>query len=189
MSTKAFFTALALSVSSTLAFANTDESSVTVVAGENEHVFKVVYKSAAATRVEVSIRNSKNEIVFSESFNRMNRFTRPYNFRGLPEGEYTIEVKDSKGKKVEKVNYSLGVVRSLVKVTKINTEPAKYMVSVGNKGTNVIDVSIYNEQGDLLIYNSHVVEGDFGIVYNLVTAGSYTFVVSDKTGKSNTIEF
>ena len=188
MSTRTFFSALILSVSSTIAFANSNESSLTVVAGENANIFKVVYKSAAATRVQVSIRNEKNEVVFSESFTKMNRFTRPYNFQNLPEGEYTIEVKDNTGKKVEKVNYSLGVVSSLVKVTKLGDQP-KFLLSVANKGMNIINVSIYNNQGEQLIYNAHIVDGDFAIVYNLVKAGSYTFVIIDKTGKTSTIEF
>jgi len=188
MNTRTFFSALVLSVSSTITFANPNESSMTVVAGENASTFKVVYKSAAATRVQVSIRNDKNEIVFSESFRKMHRFTRPYNFKDLPEGQYTIEVKDIHGKKVEKVNYSLGVVSSLVKVTKLGDQP-KYLLSVANKGMNIINVSIYNEAGDRLFYNAHIVEGNFGIVYNLMKEGSYTFVVTDKTGESSTIEF
>lgn len=188
MNTRTFFSALVLSVSSTLAFANANEPSMTVVAGDNANIFKVVYKSTTANRVLVSIRNSKNEVVFSESFNKMSRFTRPYNFVGLPEGEYTIEVKDNQGKKVEKVNYSLGVVNSLIKVTKIGDQP-KFMVSVANKGMNVINVSIFNAEGDQLIYNAHIVDGDFAIVYNLVKAGAYTFVIADKTGKRTTIEF
>src|SRR5712671_4819212 len=98
MSIRTFFSALVLTVSSTIAFANPNESSMTVVAGENANIFKVVYKSTAATRVQVSIRNEKNEIVFSESFRKMNRFTRPYNFKDLPEGQYTIEIKDNHGK-------------------------------------------------------------------------------------------
>jgi len=188
MRTRTLFLALVLSVSSTIAFANLNESSMTVVAGENANIFKVIYKSAASTRVKVSIRNNKNEVVFSESFYKMNRFSRPYNFQNLPEGEYTIEVKDNQGIKVEKVNYSLGVVNSLVKVTKLGGQP-KYLLSVTNKGMNIINVSIYNTTGDQLFYNAHIVDGNFAIVYNLVKAGAYTFVVTDQSGKSNTIEF
>jgi hypothetical protein len=188
MNTRTFFSALVLSVSTTIAFANANEPSMTVVAGESVNIFKVIYKSAAATRVQVSIRNSKNEVVFSESFSKMSRFTRPYNFQNLPEGEYTIEVKDNTGTKVEKVNYSLGVVNSLVKVIRLGDQP-KFMLSVANQGMNIINVSIYNKEGDQLMYNAHIVDGNFAIVYNLIKEGSYTFVVSDKTGKNSTIEF
>ncbi|SRR5258708_8104520 len=189
MTTRTFISALVLTVSSTLAFANSNESSMTVVAGENANIFKVVYKSAATNRVQVSIRNNSNEVVFSETFNKMNGFTRPYNFDGLPEGEYTIEVKDNQGKKVEKVNYSLGTVKSLIKVTKINSDQPKFMLSVANKGNNAINVSIYNAEGDVLLQETRNVVGDFGIVYNLVNAGSYTFVVSDNTGNITRIQY
>jgi hypothetical protein len=80
------------------------------------------------------------------------------------------------------------MVNSIVKVTKLG-DHAKFLLSVANKGMNIINVSVYNAEGDQLIYNAHIVDGDFAIVYNLVKAGSYTFVVSDKTGKSSTIEF
>ena len=188
MNIKALISAIVLSVSSTIAFGTPNDSSLSVVAGEHINIFKVVYKSNAVGRVQVSIRNNKNEVVFSESFNKMRRFTRPYNFKNLPEGEYTIEVKDNRGKKVEKVNYRLGVVNSLVKVKKLGDQP-KYLLSVANKGMNIINVSVYNNLGEQMIYNAHIVEGDFAIVYNLVNVGSYTFVVTDKDGKSSTIEF
>jgi len=188
MTIRTFFSALILSISSTMAFANSNESSMTVVAGENASIFKVVYKSSTIGHVLVSIKNNKNEVVFTESFSKMNRFSRPYNFQNLPEGEYTIEVKDNSGKKVEKVNYNLGVVSSLVKVTKLGDQP-KFLLSVSNKGRNIINVSIYNALDDQLFYNAHIVDGNFGIVYNLVVEGSYTFVVTDKTGKTSTIKF
>lgn len=189
MSTKSFFFSAILLTSSIVASAKSDESSMVVIAGESASVFKVVYKSASANRVQVTIMNSKNQVVFTESFNKMNVFTRPYNFNGLPEGEYTIEVKDTFGKKVEKVNYSLGTVQSIIKVSKMSNEKAKYMLTVANKGNNIINVSILNEAGESLIDNAHVVDGDFAIVYNLVEAGAYTFIVSDKSGNIRTIQF
>ena len=188
MNTRIFLSAFVISVSST-AFATTDESSVAIVSGENANIFKVVYKAASANRVHISIRDAKNEVVFTESLNKMNGFTRPYNFNGLPEGEYTIEVEDSQGKKVEKVDYHLGRVSSLIKVTKISNELSKYMVSVPNKGKNKINVLILNEDGDVLLEETRKVVGDFGIVYNLVKTGLYTFVVSDKSGNIRMVQY
>ncbi|MBI1769421.1 MAG: hypothetical protein HYR67_13720 [Bacteroidetes bacterium] len=188
MNIRTFLSAAVLLASSTIVLANSDESSIAVIAGKNTNVFKVVYKSASANRVQVTIINSKNEIVFTESFSKTNGFTRPYNFNDLPEGEYTIEVKDNYGKKIEKVNYSLGTVKSIIKITKISNEQAKYVLSVANKGMNVINVSILNAAGEQLLDNAHVVEGDFGVVYNLVETGSYTFIVSDRSGNSRIIQ-
>jgi len=189
MTTRAFLTTATLSVSSIFALAKSDESSMTVIANQNANVFKVVYKSASPSRVEVTIVNSRNEVVFTESFSKTNGFARPYNFNNLPEGEYTIEVRDNFGKKIEKVNYSLGTVKSLIKITKVTNDQAKFMLTVANKGTNIINVTILNADGEQLLDNSHVVDGDFGIVYNLLEEGSYTFIVSDKSGNSRTIQF
>ena len=189
MNTRTLLSAVVLTVSSTIAFANPSESSVAVVTGENSNVFKVVYKSASANRVKVSIINTSNEVVFVESFNKMNGFTRPYNFNGLPEGEYTIEVTDNQGKKVEKVNYQLGTIDSLIKITKLSTEKSKFMLSVPNSGKNNINVTIFNEAGDVLLQEMRTADGDFAIVYNLVKAGSYTFVVSDKNGNASIVQY
>jgi len=41
---------------------------------------------------------------------KMDGFMRPYNFDGLPEGQYTIKVEDENGKTVEKINYKSGRV-------------------------------------------------------------------------------
>jgi hypothetical protein len=189
MNTRTFFSILILSISSTIAFANVNESSFTVVAGENANIFKVVYKSASTNRVQVSILNNNDEVVFSESFSKMNGFSRPYNFNGLPEGEYTIEVKDNQGKKMEKVNYCLGTIKSLIKVTKISTELSKFMLSVPNQGENKINVTIFNEEGDVMLQETREAVGDFAIVYNLVKTGSYTFVVSDKMGNASIVQY
>jgi hypothetical protein len=189
MNTRIFLSALALTVSSTFAFATANESSMSVVAGSSAAIFKVVYKSESVNRVEVTIRNSNNVAVFSETFNKMSAFVRPYNFSELPEGEYTIELTDNQGKKVEKVNYTLGTVKSLIRVTKLVNEPSKYMVAVGTQGENEINVEIYNEAGDLLHKGAYEVEGDFAVVFNLKKVGTYTFVVTDKSGNAHTIQY
>jgi hypothetical protein len=189
MNTRTFLSAVVLSVSSTIAFATANESSIAVVSGENSDIFKVIYKAASANRVQVSILDAKNEVVFTESFNKINGFTRPYNFNGLPEGEYTIEVEDNQGKKVEKVDYHLGNVKSLIKITKLSNELSKFMVSVPNQGKNKINVLILNEEGDVLLEETRKVVGDFGIVYNLVKTGLYTFVVSDKSGNVRMVQY
>ncbi|MBS1508120.1 MAG: hypothetical protein JSS79_15885 [Bacteroidetes bacterium] len=189
MNTRTFFLALTLTALTSGAFATANESSMSVVAGANASIFKVVYKAASANRVEVTIRNSNNESVFSETFNKMTAFVRPYNFSELPEGEYTIELNDEQGKKVEKVNYSLGAVKSLIRVTKLNSDPSKFMLTVGNQGANEISVEISNASGESVHNGTYSVEGDFAVVYKLIVAGSYTFVVTDKAGNVQTIKY
>jgi len=177
---------LALAICPTMAFAKVAPS-VAVVAGTANHIFKVIYKSKTANKVQVTIFNTANEMVFTESLNNIMAFTRPYNFSSLPEGEYTIVVRDSFGKKVEKVNFIHGTIESLISVRKLSASTSKYMLTSVNKGVNVLTISIYNEEGALLHNETRMVDGNFGIVYNLGEEGKYTFVVSDKTGVSKTI--
>jgi len=184
MNIKTSFIAIALTVTSAVAFASSTETSVEVIAGESAKVFKLVYKSADAKRVRVSILNAQNNVVFTESIN-MGSFSRPYNFDGLPEGDYTIEVKDGNGVKVEKVSYRSVKTASLIKVTKVQGTATKYMLTVGGEGTNIVNVNILDADGNSIFQDAHITEGNFGVVYSLDRAGVYTFVVTDKTGESN----
>ncbi|GHN01192.1 hypothetical protein WSM22_26810 [Cytophagales bacterium WSM2-2] len=177
---------LSLLISVTAAFAKV-EPSVSVIAGSASHIFKVVYKSEATSKVSISIFDKNDEMVFTETINDLNEFIRPYNFSSLPEGEYTIEVKDNTGKKVEKVKYSQGTIESIIAVRKLTSVSNKYMLTSVNKGLNVLTISIFNEDGDLLHNETRMVDGNFGVVYSLTGEGKYTFVVADKTGMSKTI--
>jgi hypothetical protein len=185
MNFKTIFPTLAFTAASLIASASSTETSVAVVANENAKTFKLIYKSASASKVQITIVNSDKQVVFSESFNNMNGFARPYNFEGLPEGDYTIEVKDSQGTKVEKVSYHTAAKeKSLIKITKLS-EQSKYMLTVAGKGMNIVNVNILDADGNSVFQNAHIVEGNFGVVYNLVKAGSYTFVVTDKAGETH----
>lgn len=170
---------------STMTFA-TDSPSVSVV-GTAKHIFKLTYKTQVASKVQVTIFNSQGEEVFTETFKDIKNFSRPYNFSSLPEGEYTIEVKDESGRKVEKVNYNQGTVQSLISVTKLTSAPEKYMLTSVTDGDNEITVSIL-DANDQLLYNETLnVSGNFGVIYNLVQEGKYTFIVSDKSGVTKKI--
>jgi hypothetical protein len=187
MKTK-FYLLVIFALCSSLAFA-TDSPAVSVVSGSSKHIFKVIYKAEVVNTVRVTIYNSSNEMVFTETFNDVDSFSRPYNFSSLPEGEYTIEVKDDTGKKIEKVNYNNGSVKSIISVLKLTDAPSKYMLTAVNEGANEITVSILNTMGDTLYNEILKVKGNFGVIYNLVEEGSYTFIVSDKTGVVKTINY
>jgi hypothetical protein len=179
---------LALVIGSSAAFGAVMPS-IAVVRGASKHVFKLVYKSEESTKVQITIFNSQKEIVFNEIVADMANFTRPYNFSQLPEGEYTIEVKDTFGKKIEKVNYSQGAVKSIISVFKVTNAPSKYMLTAVNDGSNEITVNILNAEGETLYHETLNVNGNFALIYNLVEEGKYTFVVSDKSGVSKTISY
>src|SRR5690242_12927838 len=73
-------------------------SSVAVTNVTGSKLYKVYYKSDQVGKVKVSVLSENGSIIFSETLRKVNGFLRPYNFDGLPEGEYTIRVEDEYGK-------------------------------------------------------------------------------------------
>src|SRR5258708_16427469 len=83
-----------------LVFANgTDDpaktaSSVGVLNPNGSQLVKVLYKSPRYGKVKVSILNERHELLFSETMKKTDGFMRPYNFVGMVEGVYLIEIED-----------------------------------------------------------------------------------------------
>jgi len=68
-------------------------SSVAVTNVTGSTLYKVYYKSERPGKVKLSIMDENGFILFGETMNKVNGFLRPYNFDGLPEGQYTIRVR------------------------------------------------------------------------------------------------
>lgn len=191
MKTKSLLFA-ALVLMSSVAVAGMDEprkTGLAVVPVKGTQVFKVIYKGETAGRVKLNIYNSKNELILNEIINGVDGFICPVNFKGLAEGEYTIEIVDASGKKVEKV--SIAPTRSIkhIHVSKLLNEDAKYLLSIANAGANKINVKIFDAQQNLIHTESKVIDGDFAQVYKLAKSSSYTFQVTDNDGNTKSITF
>jgi hypothetical protein len=115
---------------------------------------------------------------------------RPYNFDGLPEGHYFIQIEDEFGKQVERVKYTAGKIEKFVHVIKLAGEEGKYMLSGISKSEDTIHVRIYDASYQLLFEESRLVTGEFGQVYNLkYLTGSFTIEVSDSNGILNSTNY
>ncbi len=153
-------------------------------------LIKLFYKGVKDCNVKVSIINSENQIVFKEEIKHIDAFMRPYNFSKLPEGDYTIELVDHTGKKIEKVSYRDGKVERLVNLIKVTDEDNKYLLTISNRGKDKFDVSIYDSVGTLLYSHSEEANGDFAQVYNLSkVSGEFSFVITDKSGNTKQIKY
>jgi len=108
---------------------NTATSSVVVTHSIGSTLFKLHYKSEKSGTVEISILNEKSKIIFSETIRKIDGFIRPYNFKDLPEGQYTLMVIDESGKSIEKVSYKNEKIEKLFHVVELN-EVDKYMVTI-----------------------------------------------------------
>ena len=180
---------------STLVFANgpdetkNSSASVAVMNPSGSSLFKVFYKSSKTGDVRVSILNASGKEVLTEKIKRMDGFVRPYNFQGLAEGEYTIQVENEDGKLVEKVNYASGRVERLINVIKMNGDEGKYLLTVATKKASDYTINIYDEAGNLAYNEKRAVNGEFAQVYNLKQLKTFTIEVTDSDGIAKSIKY
>ena len=181
--------AMLISVASFAIVPATSGSSTVAVTNNGSSVFKLYYKAIASGKVKVSILDANHNAVFSETISKSNGFARPYNFSGLSEGDYTIEVEDTSGKMVEKVSYSSEKAQKLVKVTKVAGNESKYLLTVSSRKADFIGVKIFDSQGDLLLNQSYPVNGEFAQLFNLKKIGAFTIQVEDGSGIIKTVSY
>ncbi|HYG17903.1 MAG TPA: hypothetical protein VD816_03200 [Ohtaekwangia sp.] len=144
--------------------------------------FKVFYKAATLSDVKVSIYNSNDELVFKEILKKVDGFARPYNFSTLPEGTYTIEISDGRSTITETVNHGNPVARRHAHVTNLGQD-GKFLLMVPNKTPDIITVSIFDENHNLLYSGREVIDGDFAKVYNLKSESNKPlFQITDSKG-------
>lgn len=156
-------------------------SSVAVTNNIGSTLYKVYYKSERPGTVKVSIMDDNGYTLFNETMNKVDGFVRPYNFEGLPEGQYTVKVEDDKGKTVEKVNYRLGRVEKLIHVQKLEGEN-KYVLSIASPKPEDVFIYIFDEKDNLIHNEIQSIKGEFAQVYNLKGIQSFTIEVTDKWG-------
>lgn len=162
----------------------------TVLPVKGSEIFKVIYKAETVSRVKINLYNAQRQLIFSETI-ASNGFIRPLNFRGLEFGEYTIELVDGKGKRVEKVNFERSPVSKYFHVSKLATAENKFLLAIVNKNEDEkINVRIYDALNNLVHEEVKEISGNFAQIYNIKsTSGSVTFEVSDASGNSKTVSF
>jgi hypothetical protein len=166
------------------AHGTTPASPTNMAVVKSGNVFKLFYRGEQSGKVHVTIYNDKGKVVFREILRGTDNFMRPYNFSSLSEGVYTIELSDAQGTRVEKVIHSLAKEKT-AHLTRLNLGKNKYLLTVPNRGRNVLKVKIFNERNGLLYEKTEVIEGNFGKVYNLEEIeGVPVFQVVDEQGRS-----
>ena len=160
---------------------------VVIVNLKDAGVFKVIYEGAQVGKVNLRISNKDGAILFRETISNVDGFIRPINFKSLEEGEYTIEVSDSFGKFVQKVNYKTEQPVSAIHIAKISGD-SRYLLSV-EKGKD-INIKIFDGLNNLVHSENRAVNGNLSLVYNLKdVAGVPTFEVTDNSGNTRVVRF
>jgi hypothetical protein len=160
-----------------------------VINVKGTEVYKIVYKGQAAGKVKLNVYNSADgKVVYSQVLNQVDGFILPLNFNGLSFGEYTVELIDANGKKLEKVNYLSQVKASNIHVSKVANEEGKYLVAVANEGAKVISVRVYDAAHNVVYDGTEEIFGDFAKVYTIKNfAAGFTLEVADSTGYTKTV--
>lgn len=186
MKTKTQMIAVLLTVLSTVAFATGDEKdklnakASVEVKMEGSQIFNLIYKGENSEKVDIRIYDESKRLVFSESIKKYDAFSRPYNLSNLPEGIYTVVVKDANGtinKSVE--NYtsrsSESVNFGLIRFNEVAQD--KYKLTIINNGVANAEVKIYDKTGDLLYVKNEKLTGNFALLYNLSLVNAKTVKV------------
>jgi hypothetical protein len=179
---------LAILLISGISFANAfDNPSATMAVLKNGSTFRLLYKGMKQSDVKILILNDENQIVFSEKIKSTDGFARPYNFSNLPEGHYSIQVRDGASTRTETVNHQIKREEKTMHLLRFPGS-SKYVLSVPNKGTEDLSITIFNDLNEVLYKTSENISGDFARIYNLgEKSGNFRFVVTDSKGQSKSL--
>ena len=188
MKTKNTVLTLAAIVVSAFAFAATPK--MAVIGQTKTGTYKVYYESPSAGKVTLKVYDNSSNEIFSETIKGLNKFMRPLNFAGMEAGVYTIEISDESGKQVEKVTYAQNAAETTIKAYHVcKLQDGKYLVSVANEGTENINISVFDNNENLIHTESRTVNGGLGLVYNLKqVSGQPVFVITDNAGNNHTVK-
>jgi hypothetical protein len=164
-------------------------SSVAITNVNGSTLFKLYYKAEKQGRVAISITNEEGVALFEETMYRVDGFVRPYNFEGLPEGQYTIAIEDESGKTIEKVNYHEGKVEKLIHVQKLLNEENKYLLTIASSKPENVFIYIFDNNGNLIYNEIQSVGSEFARVYDLSNYKAFTIEVMDKRGTLKSITY
>ena len=138
-------------------------------------VYRLVYQSNNQEVVSVSIYNERGHLLLTDRIRNVSGFARPYNFRELPGGEYTIQITDASGTTTKTVQHGGESLRQETagrpSEPKVNVnalaESTKYELSVLGDRSEVVTVTIYDAQNNLVFSEQISQPGSFRRVYDL----------------------
>jgi hypothetical protein len=152
-------------------------------------VFKLYYKGAQKN-VKVAIYDASGTLVFSESIRKPGNFVRPYNFSSLPEGEYTIEVRQGDIRQIEKVSYKKGVAERYVSVRALKGPDNRFILSIPNQGEEKFSIRISDNTNAVLHDELYTVNGNFARIYKLDGVKGNVFIeVKDQKGTFTSLTY
>jgi hypothetical protein len=130
----------------------------------NKDLYQLTYLNQGECNVVVEVLDKDGHVLHAERIKRKNSFTKPYNFRNLSLGEYSIKITDEAGVYLTKIKRS-AEVNMVASIIKLDDEKAKIIVKgefMAPVSVNIIDshnVHVFDD------YIDH--ESSFSKVYDL----------------------
>jgi hypothetical protein len=128
-------------------------------------VYKLIFPVRNTETVFVKIYDLENHLVYSEKIRNKYGFTRPYDFKDLPDGSYQVRIWTNAGKIIR--NF---VLRKPVNDLMVAVEETKghdsYKLIVKGVTKKPLYVDIYDENEELVFEEVLKVDSDFSRVYS-----------------------
>ncbi len=192
--------AAALVLISSVTFANgSDDSKLVVIRVQESGIFKVIFEGENHVKATVNVLDKTGNLVYSKDIKGENGFILPMNFSGLRPGEYTIEVTDGDNTWTQLVHYArYSEKKSSVRVEKNSSiqnvhisklkDDGKYLLSIVRTGNDVITISVFNANDELLHTETRKAAGDLAVIYKVKElSGMSKFQITDRFGYSAVI--
>jgi hypothetical protein len=163
---------------------------VRIVNQKESGIYRLIYAGGKSENVKLNILDDAGQVLFNETIKSKDGFIRSLNFKGVPPGEYTVEVENDGIKEVSKVNYgsSRQPAANHVRVAKTQEE-GKYLLTVSSGGKESVGIKIYDGMSNLVHDEILKVDGSYGVVYNLrQVSGNPTFQVTSSRGMTTIVK-
>lgn len=186
---KTILVVMACIMFTSLSFASNYAGPANVSINKNGKLVEVSYKSDLKSDVTVSIYNSRNKKVFTETLYNMDAFKRPYNLSSLPEDNYTVKVTDRSGNEIQSVMHTVAKPETHYRLIPLQGDEGKYILSAASKTRGELNINIYDvHQRNIYSANANI-EKEYAMLLNMTKhKGKFTVEVSDKEGASKIFE-
>ena len=185
--------AVLLTVISTVSFAFTgtteiSETSKFQVVENTDSRYDLYYVSESFDNVTVRILGENGKLINTDKLASVKAFKRTYNLKGLPYGNYKIEVRNGEGKASQAIFHNPSNVVNLHAIVGQLPNQNKFKLFVAPSAANKkIEVKIVDSKGQVLKTESISASEGFSKVYDLnqVKSDQVTFRLSNGTEKSS----
>lgn len=179
-------------MSFTLALANDPTSKLVVLSSADSEIFKVIYQGNTEGQVMLQVADRQGNIILTETTNGIQRFMRPVNFSGMPYGMYAITVKDASGVQTQYISYQANAGIEKVTASEFAAQihiarlkDGKYLFTAASKTKGTINVTILDENNNVLQENKFTVANALALVYNFKSVeGRPVFRIQDEAGNT-----